>query len=146
MKFKEININNFRQYYGNVFIDLATNAEKNIVLIGGRNGYGKTNLLLSIVWCLYGDKISQVDDNFKREIQKEKNYSLFMKQSINWSAQKENKNNFSTELNYLKLNQSPQKLKQLKLKDSLTFYQWKKNYPLQMKKLIKNCSMMKLIK
>jgi DNA sulfur modification protein DndD len=98
MKFKEININNFRQYYGNVFIDLATNAEKNIVLIGGRNGYGKTNLLLSIVWCLYGDKISQVDDNFKREIQKEKNYSLFMKQSINWSAQKENKNNFSTEL------------------------------------------------
>lgn len=98
MKFKEININNFRQYYGNVFIDLATNAEKNIVLIGGRNGYGKTNLLLSIVWCLYGDKISQVDDNFKREIQKEKNYSLFMKQSINWSAQKENKNSFSTEL------------------------------------------------
>lgn len=98
MKFKEININNFRQYYGNVFIDLDTNAEKNIVIIGGRNGYGKTNLLLSIVWCLYGDKISQVDDNFKREIQKEKNYSLFMKQSINWSAQKENKNNFSTEL------------------------------------------------
>lgn len=98
MKFKEININNFRQYYGNVFIDLETNAEKNIVLIGGRNGYGKTNLLLSIVWCLYGDKISQVDDNFKREIQKEKNYSLFMKQSINWTAQKENKNSFSTEL------------------------------------------------
>lgn len=98
MKFKEININNFRQYYGDVFIDLATTPEKNIILIGGRNGYGKTNLLLSIVWCLYGDKISQVDDNFKREIQKEKNYSLFMKQSINWSAQKENKNNFSTEL------------------------------------------------
>jgi len=98
MKFKEININNFRQYYGNVYIDLETNAEKNIVLIGGRNGYGKTNLLLSIVWCLYGDKISQVDDNFKREIQKEKNYSLFMKQSINWSAQKENKNNFSCDL------------------------------------------------
>lgn len=98
MKFKEININNFRQYYGNVFIDLETNAEKNIVLIGGRNGYGKTNLLLSIVWCLYGDKISQVDGNFKREIQKEKNYSLFIKQSINWSAHKENKNSFSTDL------------------------------------------------
>lgn len=98
MKFKEINITDFRQYYGNVFIDLETNAKKNIVLIGGKNGYGKTNLLLSIVWCLYGDKISQVDDNFKREIQKEKNYSLFMKQSINWSAQKENKNNFSCEL------------------------------------------------
>ncbi|WP_299123329.1 DNA sulfur modification protein DndD [uncultured Tenacibaculum sp.] len=98
MKFKEISINNFRQYHGNVIIDLETNADKNIVLIGGRNGYGKTNLLLSIVWCLFGDKISQVDDNFKREIQKEKNYSLFMKQSINWSAHKENENTFSTSL------------------------------------------------
>jgi DNA sulfur modification protein DndD len=98
MKFTEININNFRQYYGNVNIDLETGTNKNIILIGGRNGYGKTNLLLSIVWCLYGDKISQVDDNFKREIQKEKNYSLFMKQSINWTAQKENNNTFSTDL------------------------------------------------
>ena len=98
MKFTEININNFRQYYGNVNIDLETSTNKNIVLIGGRNGYGKTNLLLSIVWCLYGDKISQVDDNFKREIQKEKNYQHFMNQSINWKAQKENENIFSINL------------------------------------------------
>jgi len=98
MKFTEINITNFRQYYGKTNINLETDRNKNITLIGGRNGYGKTNLLLSIVWCLYGDKISQVDDNFKREIQKEKNYSLFMKQSINWTAQKENKNIFSSEL------------------------------------------------
>jgi len=98
MKFTEINITNFRQYYGKTNINLETDRNKNIILIGGRNGYGKTNLLLSIVWCLYGDKISQVDDNFKREIQKEKNYSLFMKQSINWTAQKENKNIFSSEL------------------------------------------------
>jgi len=98
MKFTEININNFRQYYGNVNIDLETSANKNIILIGGRNGYGKTNLLLSIVWCLYGDKISQVDDNFKREIQKEKNYQHFMNQSINWKAQKENENIFSINL------------------------------------------------
>jgi DNA sulfur modification protein DndD len=89
MKFTEVNINNFRQYYGNVKLDLNTNSKKNIILIGGKNGYGKTNLLLSVVWCLYGEKISQVDENFKREIQKEKNYSLFMKQSLNWSAEKE---------------------------------------------------------
>ena len=98
MKFTEININNFRQYYNNVNIDLTTNSEKNIILIGGKNGYGKTNLLLSVVWCLYGEKISQVDENFKREIQKEKNYSLFMKQSINTTAKNENKNIFSVDL------------------------------------------------
>lgn len=95
MKFSKIEIENFRQYYGLVDIDLSTQKEKNIVVIGGRNGYGKTNLLLSIVWCLYGDKISQIDDHFKKEIQKEKNYSSFMQQSINWTAKKENIDIFS---------------------------------------------------
>ena len=98
MKLSNIEINNFRQYYNAVNIDLTTNSDQNIIIIGGRNGYGKTNLLLSIVWCLYGDKISQIDDNFKKEIQKEKNYSSFMQQSINWTAKKENKNTFSVSL------------------------------------------------
>lgn len=98
MKFSSINIENFRQYYGNVFIDLGTQQNKNIVLIGGRNGYGKTNFLISLVWCLYGEKISQVDENFKKEIQKEKNYSQFMKQSLNWTAINENNSSFSIQL------------------------------------------------
>lgn len=94
MKFSNIEINNFRQYYNSVNIDLTTSSDKNIIIIGGRNGYGKTNFLLSVVWCLYGDKISQIDENFKKEIQKEKNYSSFMQQSINWTAKRENKTNF----------------------------------------------------
>tara|TARA_R110001583_G_scaffold195272_2_gene371342 strand:+ start:2568 stop:4670 length:2103 start_codon:yes stop_codon:yes gene_type:complete len=98
MKLSNIEINNFRQYYNSVDIDLTTNSDQNIIVIGGRNGYGKTNLLLSIVWCLYGDKISQIDDNFKKEIQKEKNYSSFMQQSINWTAKKENKDTFSVSI------------------------------------------------
>src|SRR5690606_31056221 len=98
MKLLNVEINNFRQYYKAVNINLSTSAEKNIVVIGGRNGYGKTNLLLAIVWCLYGEKISQVDDNFKKEIQKEKNYSSFMQQSINWTAKRENKDYFSVSI------------------------------------------------
>lgn len=98
MKFSKINISNFRQYYKNVEFDLSTEAEKNIVLIGGKNGYGKTNFLISIVWCLYGDKISQIDEHFKKEIQKEKNYAQFMKQSINWTAQKEGIHSFSVSI------------------------------------------------
>lgn len=98
MKFSNIKINNFRQYYNAVNIDLTTDADQNIVVIGGRNGYGKTNFLLSIVWCLYGEKISQIDDNFKKEIQKEKNYSSFMQQSINWTAKRENKDTFSVSI------------------------------------------------
>lgn len=98
MKFSNIEINNFRQYYNTVNVDLETDDEKNIIIIGGRNGYGKTNFLLSIVWCLFGDKISQIDENFKKEIQKEKNYSSFMQQSINWTAKKENKTKFSVSI------------------------------------------------
>ena len=98
MKFSNIKVNNFRQYYNAVNIDLTTDSDQNIVVIGGRNGYGKTNFLLSIVWCLYGEKISQIDDNFKKEIQKEKNYSSFMQQSINWTAKRENKDTFSVSI------------------------------------------------
>lgn len=98
MKFSNIKINNFRQYYNSVNIDLSTDTDQNIVVIGGRNGYGKTNFLLSIVWCLYGEKISQIDDNFKKEIQKEKNYSSFMQQSINWTAKRESKDSFSVSI------------------------------------------------
>ncbi|WP_347174615.1 DNA sulfur modification protein DndD [Polaribacter uvawellassae] len=98
MKLSEIKINNFRQYYKEVNIDLTTSSDENIILIGGRNGYGKTNFLISIVWCLYGRQIEKVDNNFKQEIKKEKNYDSFMFQSLNWTAKKENKDTFSVSL------------------------------------------------
>ncbi|MBK7094292.1 MAG: DNA sulfur modification protein DndD [Saprospiraceae bacterium] len=94
MKFSNIEINNFRQYYNSVNVDRETNNEKNIIIIGGRNGYGKTNFLLSIVWCLYGRQLEKVDNNFKQEVSKDKNYDFFMQQSINWTAKKENKTKF----------------------------------------------------
>ncbi len=95
MKIDKIIINNFRRYHGIVDIDLSTAGEKNIVLIGGKNGYGKTSLLLSIAWCLYGKEMSQVDDNFRKEIHKAKNYPSFIQQSLNWSSRE---NKFSVEL------------------------------------------------
>lgn len=98
MKIDNISLINFRQYYGNVSIDLQTNGSKNIILIGGKNGYGKTNFLIALVWCFYGEKISQVDETFKKEIQKDINYSKFIKQCLNWDAQSEGTNKFSIQL------------------------------------------------
>lgn len=98
MKLSNVKISNFRQYYKTLDIDLTTNDDKNIVIIGGRNGYGKTNFLISIVWCLYGRQIEKVDNNFKQEIKKEKNYDSFMLQSLNWTAKKENTDTFSVSL------------------------------------------------
>jgi DNA sulfur modification protein DndD len=71
MKISKIVLENFRQYYGNVPVSLETQGDRNMVIVGGKNGYGKTNFLLSIVWCLYGEKISQIDEGFKREVQKD---------------------------------------------------------------------------
>lgn len=98
MKISKIVLDNFRQYYGNVTIDLDTNSSKNIVIVGGKNGYGKTNFLLSIVWCLYGENIMQIDESFKREIQKETNYQKFLRQSLNWDSHKEANDIFSVEV------------------------------------------------
>src|SRR5690606_18453865 len=98
MKINSIVLNNFRQYYGTVSIHLDTNGDKNLILIGGRNGYGKTNFLISIVWCLYGDKIIQIDESFKREVQKESNYQKFIKQSLNWKSRDEGNFEFSVEI------------------------------------------------
>jgi DNA sulfur modification protein DndD len=98
MRISKIVINNFRQYYGKVSIDLETEGSKNIVIVGGKNGYGKTNFLLSMVWCFYGEKITQIDESFKREVQKETNYQRFLKQSLNWDSQKESNYTFSIEI------------------------------------------------
>lgn len=95
MRFEYIEINNFRQYFQSNRIDLSVSNEKNIILVGGKNGYGKTNFLLSIVWCLYGEKISQIDDNFKKEIRKERNYSSFMEHSLNATAKEKGEKEFS---------------------------------------------------
>ena len=98
MRIDNITLHNFRQYYGSNFVDLTTTEESNIILIGGKNGYGKTNFLLSLVWCLYGEDISKIDENFKKEINKDGNYAKFLKGTLNETAQKSGDHLFSVEM------------------------------------------------
>ena len=69
MIIKELTISNFKNYSGsNTFnfsnsIDLledsdSINLSKNIILIGGLNGSGKTSFVEAIRLCLYGNKIN----------------------------------------------------------------------------------------
>jgi DNA sulfur modification protein DndD len=98
MKIDSITLTNFRQYYGDNTIELSPTPTKNIIIVGGKNGYGKTNFLISLVWCLYGEDIAKIDESFKREIQKAGNYNKFLKDSLNWDAQKEGIDTFSIEM------------------------------------------------
>lgn len=59
MIFKSIKIKNYRQFRDTDTIDLNS-SNKNINVIVGSNGSGKTNLSNAIQWCLYGKE--SIDD------------------------------------------------------------------------------------
>lgn len=70
MIIKEIELNNFRIYKGVNKIDLTPNGERNIIIVSGNNGFGKTTFLMSLVWCLYGRQMGNVDDFTVKKLMK----------------------------------------------------------------------------
>lgn len=60
MKLERITIENFRQYCGKQRVDFAKDDQKNVTVIHGINGAGKTSFFLSINWCLYGKSVDNV--------------------------------------------------------------------------------------
>jgi len=54
MKILELKIHNFRQFYQDHQLEFAISKIKNITLIHGNNGSGKTALLNAFTWLLYG--------------------------------------------------------------------------------------------
>lgn len=57
MKIKRITLCNIGPYLNDNTFDLTLSKDKNIVLIGGKNGAGKTTFFKSIKTCLYGCKV-----------------------------------------------------------------------------------------
>ncbi len=98
MKISKVTFENFKPYFGKVEIDLSVKDGKNLILIGGRNGQGKTSFLVGVVWCLYGINISQVDEIFKKEVKG--NYSKFLNKAINWTARNNGQSRFSVEIQF----------------------------------------------
>ena len=68
MYIKEIVLNNFRIYKQNQSLFFNPEESKNVFVISGNNGYGKTTFLTSLVWCLYGRLMKDVDDLYKAQI------------------------------------------------------------------------------
>ncbi len=73
MRIRRILIENFRPFYGRQELDLTTvDEEKNILVIVGENGRGKTSFLNAIEWVLYGTKPRRRLALFNRSARKEK--------------------------------------------------------------------------
>lgn len=57
-----LKITNFRQYRGKHTIEFTLDKKKNVVIIKGKNGSGKSNLLNAITWCLYDLEVHKEGD------------------------------------------------------------------------------------
>jgi len=100
MYIKTIEINNFRIYKGENSIDILPNTDKNIIVISGKNGYGKTTLLMSLVWCLYGRQMEKVDELYKKEISDKGGYGKFITGSLNTIADQQGETKFSVSVTF----------------------------------------------
>lgn len=63
MRIESIEIENFRQYRKEKFIFPHVKGKKDIHVIIGENGEGKTNILNALTWCLYGEELHLGDKN-----------------------------------------------------------------------------------
>jgi hypothetical protein len=74
-------LHNYRAYKGHNKISFKPGS-KNIFLIAGNNGFGKTTFLTSLVWCLYGKLMADVDEKFRRDINDVQGYKNYARQSL----------------------------------------------------------------
>lgn len=55
MLLKSIEFNDFRPFIGHQKINFECKDEKNVIVVLGNNTHGKSTLILSFLWCFYGD-------------------------------------------------------------------------------------------
>lgn len=93
-----IRLKNFRIYYGRNELTFTKSIEKNIYIIAGNNGYGKTTLLTSLVWCLYGKAMSDVDDVYKSQVVDSGGYKKYATTNLNKLAASSSEKEYSVEI------------------------------------------------
>jgi DNA sulfur modification protein DndD len=100
MFIKEISLYNFRIYKNSHKLFLEPDPVKNVFVISGNNGYGKTTFLTSLVWCLYGKQIRDVDDSYRDQINEVGGYSKFIQSCLNRLAYREGDRFFEVSITF----------------------------------------------
>jgi DNA sulfur modification protein DndD len=104
MKINKIKFQNFRIYKGVNEILFTPNSNKNISIVAGKNGFGKTTFLTSLIWVFYGRMMSEVEDKYRKDIKNAGGYDKFLKTLLNreikseFESNKTNSSIFSVEI------------------------------------------------
>ena len=85
MIIKSITLGNYRLYEGKNIIKFKQDDEKPIFLISGENGFGKTTFLHSLIWCLYGRLITEVEAEVRKDIANS-GYNSFLRNNLNYNV------------------------------------------------------------
>lgn len=88
MRIEYIKLYNYRLYKGLNQIVFPKDEKKHIYVIYGENGFGKTTLLQSLMWCLYGRMIIDVDDLSRADINL-KGYESYLRDNLNTEVSSE---------------------------------------------------------
>ncbi len=99
MYIDKIALNNFRIYYGENIITIAPSSKRNVCIISGDNGYGKTTLLTALVWCLYGNQMQEIDNVYKKRIIAAGGYRKYLLATLNRRAASNEKKHLVLVLN-----------------------------------------------
>lgn len=87
MRIQDITLTNYRLYKGINKISFAKDEQgKNVYLVSGENGFGKTTFLHSLLWCLYGRLMADIDETIRKDIANNGGYSFFVAHNLNNSA------------------------------------------------------------
>lgn len=87
MRIQDITLTNYRLYKGINRISFAKDEQgKNVYLVSGENGFGKTTFLHSLLWCLYGRLMADIDETIRKDIANNGGYSSFVAHNLNNSA------------------------------------------------------------
>lgn len=83
MKINKIKFQNFRIYKGDNEILFSPNSSKNINIVAGKNGFGKTTFLTSLIWVFYGKMMVEVEDKYKKDIKNAGGYEKYLQSLLN---------------------------------------------------------------
>lgn len=85
MELKRVELYNFSSYAGKANFDFSTSKDKNVVLIGGNNGAGKTSLFTAIKLALYGPlcfRYQGKNAQYSARIKELMNHDAFMETEV----------------------------------------------------------------